>query len=48
MTLKFWFTLSGHTLVLVGIKNLSLPYKLFLNNMGKNGMGVESMDVDMV
>ena len=37
-TLTYWYTMNGLTLALVGNRNPFLPYKLFLNNMGKNGM----------
>lgn len=37
-TLTYWSTMNGLTLALVGNRNPFLPYKLFLNNMGKNGM----------
>jgi hypothetical protein len=33
--------MNGLTLALVGNRNPFLPSKLFLNNMGKNGMTAE-------
>ena len=48
MIRRSWSTLNGHILASDGVKNLFLPYKHFLNNMGKNGMGAELMVVVMV
>ena len=43
-TLTYCLSIKGFTLAVVGNKNPFLPYKLFFNNIGKNGMTLTKSD----